>query len=213
MKSSVSWSVKPALHQSPWPATLTGMSASPHGEPAPVAVEVELLDAGAAADRALVERLTDLVNRVYAASEVGLWREGATRTTTAEMAGLVAAEEIAVATVDGALTGSIHVHTVSGSAGEFGLLAADPDRRGIGVGRALVAFAEVRIRDRGLRAIRLELLVPRTWRHPSKVFLDGWYGRMGYRVIHTAEVADAYPELAPMLATACEFRIYEKPLD
>jgi hypothetical protein len=60
--------------------------------------------------------------------------------------------------------------------------------------------------------MQLELLVPRAWRHPSKVFLDGWYRRLGYHVIRTANVADAYPELAPMLATPCEFLIYEKPL-
>src|SRR5262249_41630755 len=124
MKSSLSRSVK-----------LKDMSTSPRDEPA--AIEVDVLDATAAGDREQVERLTGLVNRVYAASEVGLGREGSTRTTTAEMAGLVAAGQIAVATVDGEVAGAIHVQTVSDDAGEFGLLAADSEYRGIGVGRAL----------------------------------------------------------------------------
>ena len=60
--------------------------------------------------------------------------------------------------------------------------------------------------------MQLELLVPRTWRHPSKVFLDGWYRRIGYRVIRRTSVEELQPDLAPLLATPCEFAVYEKPL-
>ena len=48
------------------------------------------------------------------------------------------------------------------------MLVAAPDQRGTGVGRALVAFAEQRSRERGLRAMQLELLLPRTWQHPTR---------------------------------------------
>ena len=65
------------------------------------------------------------------------------------------------------------------------MLVAAPEQRGTGVGRALVDFAERHSRERGLRAIQLELLVPRAWRHPSKEFLKAWYGRSGYRLIRT----------------------------
>ena len=40
----------------------------------------------AAGDHDLVERLADLVNRVYEAED-GLWQDGATRTTAAELHG------------------------------------------------------------------------------------------------------------------------------
>jgi GNAT superfamily N-acetyltransferase len=93
------------------------------------------------------------------------------------------------------------------------MLAAAPEDRGIGVGRALVAFAEGQNREHGRRAMQLELLVPRTWRHPSKVFLDGWYRRIGYRVIRRTSVEELQPDLAPLLATPCEFAVYEKALD
>jgi hypothetical protein len=52
----------------------------------------------------------------------------------------------------------------------------------------------------------------RTWRHPSKEFLDNWYRRIGYRVISNTSVDDLEPELAPLLATPCEFVVYEKRL-
>jgi GNAT superfamily N-acetyltransferase len=186
-----------------WRAILQGMSG---------AIAVRLLEGTAGTDADLVERLTGLVNRVYASSERGLWHNGATRTNAAELAGLVEAEEIAVATVDGRLAGAVRVHDVSDVTAEFGMLAAAPEHRGIGVGRALVDFAERHSRARGRQTMRLELLVPRAWRHPSKVFLDAWYRRLGYRVTRTTSVESSEPELAPLLATPCEFLVYEKRL-
>jgi GNAT superfamily N-acetyltransferase len=117
-----------------------------------------------------------------------------------------------VAARHGRITGSVRLHDVSEDTGEFGMLVADPDERGTGVGRALVDFVEQHTRDRGLRAVQLELLVPRTWRHPSKEFLHSWYDRRGYRVVRTGRLDEAYPHLAALLATPCDFVIYEKPL-
>jgi GNAT superfamily N-acetyltransferase len=173
---------------------------------------VRLLEPEDSRDPGLVDRLTGLINGVYATAESGLWREGATRTTASDLAALIGARQIAVATVDGEVAGSVHVHDVADDASEFGMLVADPDYRGTGVGRALVDFAEQRSRERGLRAMRLELLVPRTWRHPCKEFLRAWYRRLGYRVIRTIEVGETHPHLAPLLATPCDLEVYEKPL-
>ena len=176
------------------------------------AIAVELLDPAAAADASLVERLAALVNDVYVTAEDGLWRDGASRTTPSEMAALIEGGQIAVATVDGQLAGAVRIQALSDVTGEFGLLAADPEQRGIGVGRELIAFAERHSHDRGLLAMQLELLVPLTWSHPSKEFLDDWYRRIGYRVVRRTSVDLLQPELAPLLATPCEFVVYEKPL-
>lgn len=179
-------------------------------------VEIGLLPAGAAADVALVAALTDLVNRVYAVAEDGLWAGGAARTTEAEMAGLVAAGEIAVARVrggDGAgIVGAVRVQRLAGGEGEFGMLVAAPAYRGAGVGRELVRFAERWCHDQGLVTLQLELLVPRTWSHPVKEFLRDWYTRLGYRPVRTGSIDDSYPALAPLLATPCDFVVYHKDL-
>ena len=174
--------------------------------------DVLVLEAAAGRDPQLVARLTGLINDVYATAEQGLWRDDATRTTTAEVAELIAARQIAVAWRGGEIAGSIRIHDVADDASEFGMLVADPEHRGTGVGSALVAFAEDRGRGRGRRAMQLELLVPRAWRHPSKEFLKAWYGRSGYRVVRTSSIDAAYPQLAPMLATPCDLLVYEKPL-
>jgi GNAT superfamily N-acetyltransferase len=190
------------------------VSAAPRAGDAPAdePVAVAPLDPARARDAALVARLTDMINTVYAAAEQGLWREGATRTTAPEVAGLVAAGEIAVATRRGELAGSIRLHDVAADTSELGLLAAAANHRGTGVGRALVDFAERSSRERGLRAIRLELLLPRTWRHPSKEALEAWYGRRGYRLVGSGTIDAAHPHLAPLLATPCEIAVYEKAL-
>ena len=61
--------------------------------------------------------------------------------------------------------------------------------------------------------MRLEVLVPRGWTHPTKVFLADWYSRIGYRVARRTTIDEAYPALAPLLATPCDFVIYDKRLD
>jgi GNAT superfamily N-acetyltransferase len=175
---------------------------------------IELLSESACTDNRLVAELTELVNRVYAVAEEGLWVEGATRTTPEEMAGLIAAGEIAVAREgpDDRILGSVRIQQIDEGTGEFGMLVADPERRGQGIGRDLIRFAEDGFRRRGVPTMQLELLVPREWTHPTKEFLDAWYTRLGYRPIRSGRIDDDYPHLAPLLATPCDFVIYHKPL-
>ena len=175
-------------------------------------IAVRVLDSAVSHDARLVDQLTGLINGVYATAESGLWRDGTTRTTASELGELIAAGQIAVATRDGHIAGAVRIHDVADDASEFGMLVAASDQRSTGVGRALLAFAEQHSRERGLRAMQLELLVPRTWRHPSKEFLKAWYGRSGYRLIRTTTIDDAHPHLAPMLATPCDVEVHEKPL-
>jgi GNAT superfamily N-acetyltransferase len=172
-------------------------------------MEVHLLEP---ADARLADRLAGLVNDVYTDAERGLWRDGFTRTTASEFAELIAAGQIAVAGSNGDIAGSVRIHDVADHASEFGMLVAAPAHRSTGVGRALLDFVEDRSRRRGLRAMQLELLVPRGWQHPNKEFLKGWYGRRGYRLIRTGRMDEAYPHLAPMLATPCDLLVYERPL-
>jgi GNAT superfamily N-acetyltransferase len=173
-------------------------------------LEIEL--ATTAEDEGVVDVITDLTNRVYAVAEAGLWVEGATRTTTTEVAEMIAAEEITVARVGGQVVGSVRIQQLDDGVGEFGMLVADFDHRGEGIGRELVRFAEQLSRRRGLGTMQLELLVPRNWTHPNKVFLDAWYTRIGYRPVRKGNFEHSYPQLEPLLATPCDFVIYHKPL-
>jgi GNAT superfamily N-acetyltransferase len=175
-------------------------------------IEIQLLPSMASADMAIIGRVTDLINEVYAVAEDGLWLEGATRTTLDEVAELTRAGQIAVARLDGRIVGCVRVQRVDPDTGEFGMLAADPTHRGIGIGSELVRFAERHCLTAGLNTMQLELLVPRNWSHPSKEFLASWYDRIGYRVVRNGAIDGAYPDLAPLLSTPCDFVIYHKKL-
>jgi GNAT superfamily N-acetyltransferase len=173
---------------------------------------IEFLPAASADDAGVVATITALVNSVYNDSEDGLWMEGALRTTEAEIAGLIQLGELATARSDGIIVGAVRVQRLDAGTGEFGMLAADAARRGLGIGRELVAFAEEWARRCGLASMQLEVLTPRAWSHPSKVFLMQWYERIGYRHVRTGALDEAYPALAPLLATPCDYVVYRKDL-
>jgi GNAT superfamily N-acetyltransferase len=178
----------------------------------PSKAEIEIVPATTPEDQRLVREITDLVNRVYATAESGLWVERAARTTTTEIAEMIATDQITLARVEGQIVGSIRIQQLDDGIGEFGMLVADPDHRGEGVGRELVRFAEELSRQRGLAIMQLELLVPRGWSHPTKEFLHAWYTRIGYRPVRTGGIEESYPHLAPLLATTCDFVVYHKSL-
>lgn len=174
--------------------------------------EVGIVATSHAVDGGLVGQIVALVNRVYAEAEKGLWRDGTERTNGRDIAAIMLAEQLAVARLDGRLVGAVVVQQLAPGVGEFGMLVASPEHRGVGIGKALVAFAESWARQQGLSQMQLELLVPQTWTHPVKEFLRDWYTRIGYRQIRTDRLADAYPGLQPQLATPCDFVIYRKIL-
>ncbi|MFD4668173.1 GNAT family N-acetyltransferase [Lentzea sp. NPDC058450] len=163
-------------------------------------------------DTAQAAEIAALINRVYADAEKGIWLDGAARTGEQEIAGLIAAGEIAVARDQGRLIGSVRIHELPDGAGEFGMLVAAPEERGTGVGRGLVEFAENWARERNLAEMQLELLVPQEWAHPVKEFLRAWYTRLGYRLQRRDDLATAYPFLVPKLATPCDFLVFRKDL-
>ena len=60
-------------------------------------MDIALLEPERGDEAELIERLTALINDVYAVAEAGLWRDDAARTSAAQMAELIRAREIAVA--------------------------------------------------------------------------------------------------------------------
>ena len=175
-------------------------------------IDIQIALAAAEQDAALARELAGLVNRVYAAAEAGLWVDGTERTTPAQMAGLIAAGQIALARAQEQIVGAVRVQRLDDDMGEFGMLVADPAHRGMGVGRELVRFAERWSQAQELDTMQLKVLVPRHWTHPSKEFLTAWYTRIGYRPVLTRHVEESHPELVPLLATPCDFVTYHKNL-
>jgi GNAT superfamily N-acetyltransferase len=159
-----------------------------------------------------VKRLSDLINEVYDDAESGMWKRRGTRTHPAEVERLLRADALILAEIDGVIVGSVNVNRMGDGVGEFGMLVADLRHRGRGIGSALVDRAERWARDMGCHTMRLELLTPRHWTHPSKEFLKVWYSRIGYAPRATEPLEMLHPELARDLATECDFTVWHKSL-
>jgi GNAT superfamily N-acetyltransferase len=163
-------------------------------------------------DEALVDELARLVNDAYAVGEAGLWLDGTTRTTAAEIADAIRSGGVLAATLERRLVGCAYVRALDAGTADLGLISTAPDHWGGGVGRQLVRSAEELMRERGMTTMQLELLVPKRWIHPQKERLRAWYTRLGYRVIRSAPFEQVATHLASQLATPCEFLIFHKPL-
>jgi GNAT superfamily N-acetyltransferase len=159
-----------------------------------------------------VQYLVDLINRVYDVAESGMWRRPGTRTNRDQIRELLRDKRLILADRDGTIVGSVNVNLLNENVAEFGMLAADPDHRGLGIGSMLVNAAEEWARSMNRGTMRLELLTPRSWRHPSKEFLKAWYARLGYVPQFTEPLEKTHPELVGELATECDFTVWHTPL-
>ena len=175
-------------------------------------VRVAFLPAEAAGDTAAMSALATMINVAYARADAGLWTVPFQRTSTDELVRHTLDRELAVARLGGEVGGCVRVRTVDDATAEFGLLTADCSRRGSGIGRELVRFAEQTARAAGRNAMELELMAPRDGPHPAKDFLAAWYRRLGYRVVGRTDLARVHPGLGQRLARPCDFVRHRKPL-
>lgn len=159
-----------------------------------------------------LKRLSDLINEVYDDAESGMCKRKGTRTSPAEVERLLRAQALILAESDGVVIGSVNVNLLGDGVGEFGMLVADLNHRGKRIGSALVDRAEDWARDMGCHTMRLEILTPCYWTHPSKEFLKMWYSRIGYEPQATESLEALHPDLVPELATECNFTVWHKSL-
>ncbi len=179
---------------------------------AAIPIRVEAAMQALAADDELVTTLTGIVNEAYATTEGNLWAKRIQRISRQAFAETAAAGEVAVAWSGDRAVGCIRVRDLGEGVFEFGVLAVSPDRRGEGIGNALVRFAEDLARSRGASTMELKLLEPVEGSHGFKVVLADWYRRLGYRVVSEHSAEDGWPEAADELAVPCKFVVYQKPL-
>lgn len=113
---------------------------------------------------------------------------------TADYAGLIAEGEVWVGDEAGQVVGVLVIRP-AGDVLELENVAVDPDRQGLGHGRALIAFAEQQASDLGLTAVELytnEAMVENLRLYPRLGFVET--GRRvvdGYRRVHFRKTLDA----------------------
>jgi len=173
-------------------------------------VEIVVVDWATRGDS--ISSIVHLVNEVYLNSEDGLWVPGTLRTSLDEVASAIRDGQLALARQAETIVGAVRLQLVDSQTGGLSMLVADTQCRGLGIGTLLVDFAHAWARRQGLAAMQLEVLTPRNWAHPSKVFLLDWYGRIGYQQMQLDPVEVKYPTLEPLLATPCDLVVFRKDL-
>lgn len=175
-------------------------------------IEIQMLPRNASNNIQEMERITNIVNDSFRTSEKGIWKNDTPRTTVLELTEFTSNGEIAVARLMGEIIGCVRVQEVDQETGGFGMLAVDNRYQGNGIASMLVGFAEQRFKRKQYSKMQLELLIPKEVTHPSKVFLENWYNRIGYQRIYTESFETSYPRLAKMLAIPCKFVVFQKTL-
>lgn len=187
------------------------------------AFEIGFPGPSAASDSALINHLTSLINDVYQVAEAGMFSTSAHRTNVDQVTTLLTNNELALAYPAPSASsshglplqqslpiGCVRVTKLNAATANIGMLVASPTSRGTGLGTHLMDFAELMARQWGCSTMQLELLVPSTWKHEVKEFLQKWYLRRSYQVVRVEDFAASYPEIAKELVTEVEYRIMQK---
>ena len=170
----------------------------------------------------LITNVVQIINDAYMKGEKGMWKEPQqNRTCFEDLAKFVEENKVLLAfskSDDLADPIASVIFTTRQTQdnkkhGEIGMLAAKLDKRGKGVGRALITACEERAKKEGCDAVQLEILQPSEWQHPAKGILHTWYSeRLGYIQGVNRDFSKEYPQLIPLLAGPTKYTEYVKQL-
>ncbi|OFZ56995.1 MAG: hypothetical protein A3D92_20715 [Bacteroidetes bacterium RIFCSPHIGHO2_02_FULL_44_7] len=162
-----------------------------------------------------IEGMYGLMIDAYALTEVEIWGVGYQRMPLNEYLEILQKGEILFAQIKGEIVGTIHCYPAGEDRYSFGLLAANFSKKGLGIGRKLIAAAEKFARAKGAKYMSLEILRPRDFEVPIKTQLHEWYTRQGYRRTTSMSFLERKPEKtekALQLLVPSVFDCYEKEL-
>lgn len=166
----------------------------------------------ASKDSVDTQSLFTMINKVYRNAEDDIWQKNHERISIDRLTEIIEKEELLLAKKGKNIAGCIHLEPVNNGLYKFKMLAANPIFKGMGVGSALVKFAEKTAVERDALKMQLELLVPTEFSHPDKVFLHNWYSRIGYKEISEHSVDYCHEGISKFLKTPCKAVVYQKPL-
>lgn len=161
-----------------------------------------------------IKSIVKLINQVYLITESDFWPQNGAykRIDVKKLSSHINNNELIIAKIEEEIVGAVHVYHIKGNICGFGMLVASPEKRGIGIGTALMRNVEDWAVSNKYNYIQLELLKPVKYKHPNKEFLNTWYRILGYKFISKCSYAQFYPEQAHLLKIPCNFEIYQKNL-
>lgn len=177
-------------------------------------IRIEQIDLLRLSDTTL-NRMYDILIHAYAETEVEVWGENYVRIGKVEFKEIIGRGEFYGAFIEDKIVGSIRVYKKDEAAYSFGLLSADFELKGQGIGKALVDHIENYAIEQGAKFMDLEILKPIEMDVPFKNVLKNWYTKLGYKYTHSGTFAELKPdniEKADKLIQPCTFDCYRKVL-
>lgn len=162
-----------------------------------------------------ITHIAHLVNEAYASTESNLYKPGKLRTNATEVQSWLQTNTLYLAfTPDSTLPiGSVRTYKIDATVSDVGILTVHRDARALGLGRKLVAHAEMVAIEQGARTARLEMLVSKVeGMHGTKNFLNRWYRSLGYEEVGRVSIAEIVPQLVDCFEEEGEFLVMEKRL-
>ena len=104
-----------------------------------ITIELANIDLISASD---LDKMYSLLIHAYAITEKEIWGDNYSRLSLEEFKILISEKEVYFARLENNIVGSIHVSRLDKESFNFGLLSADFDKKGLGIGRKLIKAAE-----------------------------------------------------------------------
>ncbi len=162
-----------------------------------------------------IDKAYSILINAYAQTESEIWGENYVRISREEYEGLIDKGEIFFSFKDKQVNGCIQITNPEEKVFSFGLLAIDFTQKGEGIGKKLILFAEEYALKNGGNKMILEILKPRDFEVPFKIFLHQWYSDLGYQYEKTISFLGLKTEKiekAKQLKVPAVFDCYSKNL-
>ncbi|GAB7324510.1 hypothetical protein MBLNU13_g08420t1 [Cladosporium sp. NU13] len=140
-----------------------------------------------------ITHIVHLVNEAYASTESNLYKPGKLRTNATEVQSWLETQTLYLAfTPDSPYPiGSVRTYKIDATVSDVGILTVHRDARALGLGRKLVAHAEMVAIEGGARTARLEM-------------------SLGYEEVGRVSIAEIVPQLVDSFEEEGEFLVMEK---
>ncbi|MCB9224140.1 MAG: GNAT family N-acetyltransferase [Crocinitomicaceae bacterium] len=160
------------------------------------------------------EQLFNIIRIAYAETEKEVWGEGYVRMSREELQHHIDNDEILIALLYGKIVGGIRYYKIDDETYGFGLLGADFDHKGKGIGRALIGEVENKVKATGGKKVSIEILRASAINTDFKTHLAEWYQRLGYKYTGVLDVNAVYdnPAKWAKLVNPSHFDCYLKEL-
>lgn len=161
-------------------------------------------------------RMYSILIHAYAKTESEIWGPNYVRISEKDFVDIIKRGEVYGAFIKGTIVGSVRLFKKDQQLFSFGLLSADFNLKGIGIGGALVDYIENVAQKEGGSYMQIEILRAIEADVPFKKALKTWYTRLGYKYIKSAGFAELKPENAEKagkLIQPCVFDCYQKVLN